>query len=69
MVDVAKEGIFKNNEKLKNEEVKLLKEKEKKEQIKKIDEITKEAVKEINKLTQIVIAQSYSFIEKLNKRN
>ena len=66
VVGVAKEGVFKNNDKkLKKEE----KEKEKKEQIKKIDEVTKEAVKEINNLTQMIITQSYSLIEKLNKSN
>ena len=66
VVGIAKEGVFKgNNTKLKKEE----KEKEKKEQIKKIDEVTKEAVKEINNLTQMIITQSYSLIEKLNKSN
>lgn len=70
VVDVAKEGIIQtNNKKLKKEDEKLLKEKEKKEQIKKIEGITQEAVKEINNLTQKIIAQSYSLIEELNKNN
>ena len=70
VVDVAKEGILKtNNKKVKKEELKEMKEKEKKEQIKKVDEIAKDAVKEINNLTHIIITQSYSLIDELNKSN
>ena len=70
VVDVAKEGILKSkNKNIKKEDLKIIKEKEKKEQIQKVDEIAKEAVKEINNLTHIIISQSYSLIEELNKNN
>ena len=70
VTEVAKEGILQKDNKAKNEkEAKLLKEKEKRERIKKMDQITNEVVKEINNLTDMVISQSYSFIREINESN
>ena len=70
VAEVAKEGILQKDNKAKNEkEAKLLKEKEKRERIKKMDQITNEVVKEINNLTDMVISQSYSFIREINESN
>ena len=66
---LAKEKILTKEEKelLKKEEnIKKDKETRKKEQIQKIQKITKDAVKEINDLTKLVIEQSNSLIEKIN---
>ena len=65
----AKEKIMTKEEKdvaKKEEEVKKEKERHKKEQIDKIKKITKDAVKEINDLTKMVIEQSNSLINIIN---
>ena len=66
--EVAKEQVMKKNEEYdkKVEEMKKDKENIKKEKIDKIQKITKEAVKEINDLTRLIIDQSNSFIERIN---
>ena len=66
---LAKEKIMTIDEKesaKKEEDIKKEKEKYKKEQIDKIIKITKDAVKEINDLTKLVIEQSNSLIERVN---
>ena len=67
--DLAKEKVMTQEEKevsKKEETIKKEKEKSKKEQIQKIQKITKDAVKEINNLTKLIIDQSNSLIEKIN---
>ena len=67
--DLAKEKVMTQEEKeiAKNEEtLKKEKEKTKKQQIEKVQKITRDAVKEINNLTKIVIEQANSLIEKIN---
>ena len=66
---LAKEKVMTKEEKdfaKKEEEIKKEKEKNKKEQIDKIKKITKDAVKEINDLTKMVIEQSNSLINRIN---
>lgn len=70
VTEVAKEGILKKDNKAKNEmEAKFLKEKEKRERIQKMDQITNDVVREINNLTDMVISQSYSIIRQINESN
>ena len=67
--DLAKEKVMTKEEKeiAKNEEnLKKEKEKAKKQQIEKVQKITRDAVKEINNLTKLVIEQANSLIEKIN---
>ena len=66
---LAKQKVMTKEEKeiaKKEEDIKKEKEKQKKEQIEKIKQITKDAIKEINDLTKLVIEQSNSLIEKIN---
>ena len=66
---LAKEKVMTKEEKdiaKKEEDIKKGKEKHKKEQIDKIVKITRDAVKEINDLTKMVIEQSNSLIERIN---
>ena len=67
--DFAKEKVMTKEKKevlKKEEDIKKDKEKRKKEQIEKIQKITRDAVREINDLTKLVIEQSNSLIEKIN---